>query len=329
MSKTNTSQLSSINKDAARWFIRMQDAPIDSPERTQFETWLMQSERHQVEYASIADAWNGIDSIDELKKLAAVKQANQFLKKNQHRKKIQSALSVLSVCFVFVLAGILGKQQYQQWLAKPTMQMASESSASQILTQPLEDGSEITLNVSSKIQVTYYHNRRHVALLQGEAIFNIAKDPNRPFIVETDTAKIKVLGTRFAVNKLSRLVRVSVDHGSVQVESKNPASTIVLHNGQVAEIYHAQAPKLKDTSAADYFKFTTGNIVFNQADIFEIAEVLSRYGQLNVSAQGNAQEKISAVIHTNNIETFLTTLPKIANVTVKHILESTVIQSTK
>ena len=102
MSKTNTSQHSSINKDAARWFIRMQDAPIDSPERTQFETWLMQSERHQVEYASIADAWNGIDSIDELKKLAAVKQANQFLKENQHRKQIQRALTVLSVCFVFV-----------------------------------------------------------------------------------------------------------------------------------------------------------------------------------------------------------------------------------
>ena len=338
MNKTSfnpTSNLnSSLNKTAARWFIRMQDAAIDSPERTQFEHWLMQSEMHQAEYASIADAWNGIDSVDELKKLAAAKQANQFLNQHKRSKKIKNAMAALSVCFIFIFAGLFGFEQYQQWLAKPTMQMASESSATQILTQKLEDGSEITLNASTKIQVTYYRHQRHIALLQGEAIFNVTKDTDRPFIVETNTAKIKVLGTRFAVNKLSQLVRVSVDHGSVQVESKAPVSTIILRNGQVAEVAQdaatgLQTVKLKKNVAADYFKFATGTVVFNQADIVEIADVLSRYGQRKVTGQGDSKEKISAVLNTKDIDTFINTLPKIANVTVKKTQESTVIQSAK
>lgn len=340
MQKTSFNPNSSLNKTAARWFIRMQDAAIDSPQRTQFEHWLMQSEMHQAEYASIADAWNGIDSVDELKKLAAAKQANQFLNQhqflNKHKrsKKIKNAMAMLSVCFIFIFAGLFGFEQYQQWLTKPTMQMASESSATQILTQNLEDGSEITLNASTKIQVTYYRHQRHIALLQGEAIFNVTKDTDRPFIVETDTAKIKVLGTRFAVNKLSQLVRISVDHGSVQVQSKAPVNTIILHNGQVAEVAQdslngLQTLKLKNTIAADYFKFATGTVVFNQADIVEIADVLSRYGSRKVTAQGDSKEKISAVLNTKDIETFINTLPKIANVTVKKTQDGTIIQANK
>ena len=330
----NLSLNASLNKTAARWFIRMQDAEIDSPERTQFEHWLMQSEMHQAEYASIADAWNGIDSVEELKKLAAAKQANQFLNQQKRSKKIKNAMAMLSVCFIFIFAGLFSFEQYQQWLAKPTMQMASESAATQILTQKLEDGSEITLNASTKIQVTYYRHQRHIALLQGEAIFNVTKDADRPFIVETNTAKVKVLGTRFAVNKLSHLVRISVDHGSVLVESKAPVNTIILRNGQVAEVAQdgisgLQSVKLKNTVAADYFKFATGTVVFNQADIIEIADVLSRYGSRKVIAQGDSQEKISAVLHTKDLETFINTLPKIANVTVKQTQESTVIQSIK
>ena len=322
---------STLNKTAARWFLRMQDADIDSPERTQFEHWLMQNELHQREYASIVDTWNGIDSIDELKKIAAAKQANQFLNQQKRSKKIKNAMTALSVCFILVFAGLFGFEQYQQWLLKPTMQMASESSATQILTQKLDDGSEITLNASTKIEVTYYRHQRHIALLQGEAIFNVTKDNDRPFIVETNTAKIKVLGTRFAVNKLSQLVRVSVDHGSVQVESKSPVNTIILHNGQVAEVAQEkgglQSVKLKHTFAEDFFKFATGTVVFNQANIVEIADTLSRYGQRNVTAQGNSEEKISAVLNTKDIETFIHTLPKIAKVTVKQTQGSTVIQS--
>lgn len=323
---------SALSKTAAKWFIRMQEAAPDSIERSQFEAWLMQNPLHQQEYASIGEAWNGIDSIDELKKLVDAKQAKQTtqrMNQSKRAKKIKNALAAISACIVFAFAGLIGQQQYQQWQAAPIMQLASQTSTAQLATQTLEDGSQITLNAQSQIQVTYYRHQRHVDLLKGEAIFNVQKDASRPFVVETNNAKITVLGTRFAVNKLSQLVRVSVDHGKVQVESKADGSKLILQNGQVAEIPNGQAVQPKNAQATDYFKFATGTIVFNQADMLEVAEVLSRYRQQKVAVKGSSQDNISAVFQVKDTETFINTLPKIANVTISQTAESTIIQSQK
>lgn len=323
---------SALSKTAAKWFIRMQEAAPDSIERSQFEVWLMQNPLHQQEYASIGEAWNGIDSIDELKKLVDAKQAKQTtqrMNQSKRAKKIKNALAAISACIVFAFAGLIGQQQYQQWQAAPIMQLASQTSTAQLATQTLEDGSQITLNAQSQIQVTYYRHQRHVNLLKGEAIFNVQKDASRPFVVETNNAKITVLGTRFAVNKLSQLVRVSVDHGKVQVESKADGGKLILQNGQVAEIPNGQAVQPKNAQATDYFKFATGTIVFNQADMLEVAEVLSRYRQKKVAVKGSSQDNISAVFQVKDTETFINTLPKIANVTISQTAESTIIQSQK
>ena len=318
---------SKLSEIAAKWFIRMQEASPDSPERSCFEAWLMQNPSHQQEYASISQAWNGIDSMDELKKLAHAKHTIHVSKKNKRVKAIKQAMRVISASFVFAIVGAISHQQYHQWQAAPTLQMTRQSQTGQIITQALEDGSEVMLNANSQIQVTYYRHQRHIDLLKGEAIFNVQKDPNRPFIVETNSAKISVLGTRFAVNKLSKLVRVSVDHGKVKVESKENASQLILQNGQVAEILSGQAVQKKSTSAADYFKFAQGAVVFNQADITEIAEVISRYRQKPVAVSGNTPDKISAVFAVKDTETFINTLPKIANITIKQHANNTVLQA--
>lgn len=316
-----------LRKTAARWFIRMQDAEPDAHERTQFEAWLMQSPLHQQEYASFSQSWDGIDSLAELKAMAQAREISNFMDKEKRTKKIKSMAAVLGTCLVLLVAGLIGRQQYMQWQALPTMQLASQTSTSQITTRTLDDGTQVTLNASSKVEVTYYRNQRHVQLSQGEAIFEVTKDTERPFVVETDTTKVTVLGTRFAVNKLSHFVRVSVDHGQVKVESKGIASEVLLGNGQVVEVPKNQPIQFKHTSAADYFKFVDGIIVFNQSDIHEIAEVLSRYRTTKVIAQGASHEKMTAVIEAKDTEVFLNTLPEIANVKIFNLENQQVIQA--
>ena len=316
-----------LRKAAARWFIRMQDAEPDAPERTQFEAWLMQSHTHQQEYASFSKSWDGIDSLSELKAMAQARQVSNFINKEKRTKKIKKMAAVLGTSLVMLVAGLMGHQQYKEWQALPTMQLASQTSTSQIVTKTLEDGTQVTLNASSKVEITYYRNQRHVQLNQGEAIFDVTKDADRPFVVETDTTKITVLGTRFAVNKLNNFVRVSVDHGQVKVESNGLAGELLLGNGQVAEAPRHAPIQLKNTSAADYFRFIDGVIVFNKADIYEIAETLSRYHGVKLRAQGASHEKISAVLESKDSEVFLDTLPEIANVKVFNMENQRVIQA--
>jgi transmembrane sensor len=195
-----------LKKTAARWFIRMREAELDSPERTKFEAWLMESPIHQHEYESFCKSWDDIDSIPKLAAMAKAKEVDRFINKEKRVKKIKNAAAAVSMCFIVFMASLAGINQYDAWQSAPTMQMASLTKKAQITTSTLDDGTEVTLNAHSNIQVSFYRNRRHVHLHQGEAIFKVAKDPNRPFVVETDSTRITVLGTRFSVNKLNRLV---------------------------------------------------------------------------------------------------------------------------
>ena len=305
-----------ISETAARWFIRMQEAAPDAPERSQFEAWLMKSPLHQQEYRSISDAWQGIDSVSELELLAQAKQADTFFKQNERKKSRQKLAGTVAGVVAALCIGWAGLHQYQVWQSTPTLQLAAHTTTAQLTTQTLDDGSRVTLNANSRIEIKYYRNQRHIDLLQGEAVFEVQPDRDRPFVVETQRLKVTVLGTRFAVNKLKQLERVSVDHGKVQVLNKQNQQGLILQNNQVAEINQHGLQARPQVSAQDYFRFISGTLVFNQASLSEIAETLSRYQQQPVTSDDRSSEKISAVVAIKDSNSFIATLPRIANVRV-------------
>jgi transmembrane sensor len=82
----------------------------------------------------------------------------------------------------------------------------------------LADGSSVVLNARSSVQVNLQAERRDITLQQGEAFFDVSKDPQRPFYVTTDLGRIRVVGTAFNVDRNSSSLVVEVEHGIVEVE---------------------------------------------------------------------------------------------------------------
>ena len=64
----------------------------------------------------------------------------------------------------------------------------------------LPDGSMIALNTDSQLEVTYGENYRDVRLLKGEALFEVTRDPARPFIVDAGIRRVEAVGTAFVVH---------------------------------------------------------------------------------------------------------------------------------
>lgn len=304
-----------LSETAARWFIRMRDAAPDAPERAEFEAWLMSSPAHRAEYASFVDTMDHLGPAGTLEAMAGAMEQT-FQHRAKREKKMRALLTTAIAACVIGLTALLSAHQYREWRAQPVFQLASQNPVGKISTQTLDDGSRLTLSANSDIDITFYRHQRHVRLKRGEAIFEVVRDPDRPFVVEADNTKITVLGTRFAVNKLSRLVRVSVDHGRVQIES-GTSSPLVITNGQVAEIGPQAAPRAVNRNAEDAFSFLQGKLVFAEADTHEIAETLSRYRAIPVDAQGNSPRNISAVINIRDAEQFLQGLPEIAPVALR------------
>src|SRR3954470_6159342 len=86
---------------------------------------------------------------------------------------------------------------------------------------PLDDGSVVTLNTDSKIEVEYTEERRGITLVKGEALFDVAKNKARPFIVDAGGATVRAVGTSFSVTFLpNRPIQVLVREG--EVEFKRP-----------------------------------------------------------------------------------------------------------
>lgn len=83
---------------------------------------------------------------------------------------------------------------------------------------PLSDGSRVTLNTDSSLRIALQHSERRVDLDHGEAFFEVAKDPERPFIVVAGDRTIVAVGTQFSVRREGDDVRVVVSEGTVRME---------------------------------------------------------------------------------------------------------------
>src|SRR3546814_15209448 len=73
----------------------------------------------------------------------------------------------------------------------------------EILRVPLRDGSAVTLNSNSEIAVDFDEGIRHVRLLRGEALFDVAKDSRRPFVVEADSTRVPSVATTSHAHRVS------------------------------------------------------------------------------------------------------------------------------
>lgn len=313
-----------VRQEAARWFARMRAAEPDHPERSRFEAWLLADPMHASEYAAFADTWEDFDSTARLQSLAQALQRKRE-EWRLHRSKVGKTMagSIMGLVLA-VTSGLLGFELWREWQTQPLMAMVHGTGIGETGRLTLGDDTQLTLSADTQIDVAYYRDRRTVTLKRGEVIFEVARDAARPFIVDSGHARVTVLGTRFAVNRLSHLVRVSVDHGRVRVEVQGAANAnadpIVLSDGEVAEVLAGGEPQRSQRRAGDAFSFADGYISFERASLHEIAETLSRYRKAPVTAGSDATDAhITAVVKLSQVDHFLKQLPLIAPVTVDNV----------
>ena len=145
----------------------------------------------------------------------------------------------------------------------------------------LPDGSEVTLNEGSELA---WHKRsgssERKVKLEGEAFFEVVRNPSRPFRIEAGDAQVEVLGTRFNVRAYKDIatVEVTVESGVVAMRSdRDDAGELVLKKGN-SGVYHRSDRELELVKKADpnVLAWKTRKIMFDRTPLAEAAEVISR-----------------------------------------------------
>ena len=184
-----------------------------------------------------------------------------------------------------------------------------------VRTVVLPDGTKVWLNHSATL--TYprkFAEKERNVHLEGEAYFEVTKNPHKPFIVESDAMRVRVLGTifNFKSSQSCRVAEASLIEGEIEVKGHNEEGMIVLAPGQKAELNKSTGRlQVKQVDARMDAVWHDGLIPFEQADIFAIAKTLERfYGvKIILSPDIRSNKTYSGVIkRKDNIESVLRSL---------------------
>jgi transmembrane sensor len=247
-------------EDALTWAIALQENPGDAALRARFEAWRAEN----------ADAWREASKVWALVGQAATNDASPRTQSGRFgaRVAIGAGLAAIAAAIlIFLLPVVLIRVQADHL-----------TGTAEVRTLTLEDGSRVTLGADSAIAVDYGAGQRGIDLLRGEAFFEVAHDPTRPFRVATGELESVALGTQFDVQRGAEGITVAVAEGWGGIARDKVTSTDPLHAGDWARFdWSGQriAEGQSDPAAAGAWR--TGRLVVGDWPLDEVVEQLRRY----------------------------------------------------
>ncbi len=174
----------------------------------------------------------------------------------------------------------------------------------------LSDGSEVFLNGNSSLEYpAEFKGASRLVKLVGEAYFNIQPDKNHPFIIETEQARIQVLGTSFNVRSTDSEgdVEILVTSGKVFFQDiENPENLLILEKGDFASLKNKEL-KYNTLSDVNYLAWQTKMLVFNNTPLSEVVKTLNHaYAvKIDLANEGLGDLHLTSTYDRMNVDALL------------------------
>lgn len=299
-------EITAISSDVAQcaveWLIELQAEEVTPALRADWQRWRAAHPDHE-------RAWQRIEAVNgKLRQLAtpvssAITQAALTAPSSARRRQAIKTLTIL----LFAGGGIWMLEQQTPWRM---WQADHRTGPGQRRTLTLDDGTSLTLNTESAVDIHFNANERRVRLLAGEVFIATAKDPDRrPFLVESREGLARALGTRFTVTQHSAATVVAVFEGAVEIQPRQAGSpALILHAGQQTRFTASAAtmPQMADESDAAW---SAGFIIAKSMRLADFLAQLNRYSSSTLScASAIADLRVSGSYPLDDINKILETL---------------------
>jgi len=198
-----------LDEIAANWVARMDARNLTGEEERELQEWLDSDVRSLGAFARARAIFINPDIASAI----PVARHRSFARALSKRLGLLAA----AACALIVSVVLFGQREQVE-----TRVYVSE--LGEVRQIPLEDGSRITLNTNSSLQVEYRKDSRRVALQRGEAYFEVAKDAQRPFVVIGSSAQARAIGTSYSVRMKEAVgeMQIRVVSGRVAIEAPQP-----------------------------------------------------------------------------------------------------------
>jgi transmembrane sensor len=259
-----------LKAEAAAWLARIHSDDGEAF-RPALDAWLAEDPAHAAAFAHAQEVWAILPRATAQLEPRAPTAAARSVRHVPAR----AVVAALAACFVVGLAGVAWLLQSQDaYVTRPGEQKVAM----------LEDGSRIALNTDTRLGVRFEEGRRHVTLDRGEAMFEVASDAGRPFVVIAGDTRVQAIGTTFIVKRTADDVSVILIEGRVAVTHDRSAETgraarpVMLGPGEKL-IEPAGGPIwVEPTSIDAATAWRRGQTVFDDTPLGAAVAELNRYG---------------------------------------------------
>jgi transmembrane sensor len=313
---------------AAEWHDRMAESSVTAADEARFAQWLSADPRHASAYRAMERMWSGMGEIGtEARILEFRREALGAVRERPvWTRRVAAAAAAL---VLMVGAAILANS----WLNEPGVPRGKliagqkldagvfTTAVGERSTLTLSDGSSVVLDTQSRIDVAYSPDQRLVRLVSGQAWFQVAKNPQRPFVVDAGDRRITALGTAFDVRLLGseKSVQVTLVEGRVTVEAiqspwarllRSPPAPSVLTPGDSLVIADAQPVITRRADVAKIGSWRQGQIVFSDETLASAIEEVNRYShvQIVLADPSLAGLRVSGVFNAGHSQSFIETV---------------------
>jgi transmembrane sensor len=316
-----------IYDEASEWLVEFRTGDVDPATRRRFNSWLRISPEHVRAYLELAAIWNEGSRLDPSHTFDATKLIDEpdsnlvplkvpggggagvsglsrgdgrtleagGRRPHHFRFAAAAAAAMLSI--------LIGAYFYIQQRGLYSTDIGEQRSIT------LVDGSRIELNSRSQLRVHFTNHARDIELLEGQALFQVANDKTRPFIVHSANTQVRAVGTQFDVYRRESGTTVTVVEGTVSVDpservtaakagdgpganAEAQSSALMLTAGQQVTVsaftpakagFQAkpdiQPPIAKPANIATATAWTQNRLVFESATLIEVADEFNRYNE--------------------------------------------------
>ncbi len=316
-----------IDEEAATWVWRMEPGAYTPEDEQAYLAWLRQDPRHAVAVEEFRRVWGALDSLADVRreeKIATFTDAHYRHMLRARRPWLWAGAAALAVFLGTVVA---------LWPGHESQTLAT--AVGQHRDFRLADGSVVTLNTNTIVEVDLARSARHVQLRQGEAHFQVAHDRSRPFLVEAGEAVVRAVGTEFAVRLHGdQRVDVVVNEGRVEVRTAPapapgaPAAPVAAATVRALTAGEALSSRgagyaVTPVSAAELsseLAWREGAIVFDNEPLSQAVAEIERYTntRIMVSDPETAALRLGGRFRTDDLQGFLNGLQTALPVTVRH-----------
>jgi transmembrane sensor len=281
-----------IYEEASDWLVKHRTGELGEADRVAFDSWLRTSPAHVRAYLEMSEIWEDAAALDpatsaSVDELVARAQGEgnvvALSPKVADRGAVTDArtawkvparvLLAAAVAVVCVGGGVFA------WLNRAPVYSTGVGEQRSLT---LEDGSTVTLDTRTRIRVRFSARERDIELLEGQALFRVAKNDRQPFVVQSDAAAVRVVGTEFDMYRQRAGVTVTVLEGRVAVtsssEQRRADDAVLVPAGQQVAVLGSAAvtpSAIADVAAAT--AWTQRRLIFEATPLSAVVEEFNRY----------------------------------------------------